>query len=182
MFAWICLVVICVAVGFLAWNGRGPDGAPNRRDPLQRHRRVGAAAILVAVGGTAAAVLVAAIHDDHLRALMTLSSVLSVTGGAYGVYCAVKPIRPAPTAIPREQGQRHQAELKREGRFQAIAGFDRPVDSSPMEIRMTGSLRSIREKAEQALVASDADKGTHLRAIWWMAASDLDDDRGQVAH
>jgi hypothetical protein len=51
-----------------------------------------------------------------------------------------------------------------------------------MEIRLTGSLKSIRDQAEQGLVASDADKARHLAAIWSMAACDLDDDADQVAH
>ena len=57
-----------------------------------------------------------------------------------------------------------------------------PADASPMEIRMTGSLKSIRDQAELGLFASDAEKARHLAAIWSMAACDLDDDREQATH
>jgi hypothetical protein len=185
MFECVCVLVICGGVGFAGWKVCGPgrrtrDGV----EAVEMHRKIVAAAVLVAIEGTASAVLVSGIHDDQLRAVMTLSSVLTVTGGLYSVYCAVKQMKtPAVAAVATtEHGQRRDDDIKREVWLQAAAEFGKDADTSPMEIRLTGSLRSIREQAEQGLFASDDEKARHLAAIWSMAACDLDDDLGQVAH
>ena len=81
-----------------------------------------------------------------------------------------------------ERAQRRDADIKRQAWLQAAAALAANPDTSLMEIRMTGSLKSIRDQAEQGLVASDAEKSRHLAAIWSMAACDLDDDPDQVAH
>jgi hypothetical protein len=97
-----------------------------------------------------------------------------------------------PTVLNRNRGprgatamagcdQRREAELKRAARLRALAAIA-DTDTSLMEVRMTGSLKCIRDQAELGLVASDADKARHLAAIWTMAACDLDDDRDYIAH
>jgi hypothetical protein len=90
---------------------------------------------------------------------------------------------PSAAVVARAQrAQQRETELKRQAWLQAAAAFGQNAETSPMEIRMTGSLKSIRDQAEQGLVASDAEKARHLAAIWSMAACDLDDDPDQVAH
>lgn len=106
-------------------------------------------------------------------------------GGLHGLYGAVHlMMRPRPAVAagpaPAESARHRDDELKRQIWRQAASALTR--DTSPMEIRMTGSLKSIREQAEQGLVAADAEKARHLAAIWSMAACDLDDDLDQVAH
>jgi hypothetical protein len=142
------------------------------------------AAVAVAVGGAVTALFVAGAHADHPMAVMILSSVVSLTGGLYSVHGAVKLMGPPSAAVVAraQRAQQRETELKRQAWLQAAAAFGQNAETSPMEIRMTGSLKSIRDQAEQGLVASDAEKARHLAAIWSMAACDLDDDPDQVAH
>jgi len=144
-----------------------------------------AAAVAVALGGILASFLVPGAHDDHLKAVMMLSSVVCLTGGLYSVYGAVKLVRPPSAAVlaRAERTQLREAALKREAYLQAAAKFAQQGETSAMEVRMTGSLKSIRDHAEQGLfAASDEEKARYLAAIWSMAACDLDDDSEQMAH
>jgi hypothetical protein len=143
-----------------------------------------AAAVAVVLGGAIAAVLVERAHDDRFKIVMILSSVVSLTAGLYSVYSAFRLMGPASAGVVAraERAQHRDVELKRQAWLQAAAAFSKNADTSPMEIRLTGSLKSIRDQAEQGLVASDAEKAKHLAAIWSMAACDLDDDPDHVAH
>jgi hypothetical protein len=144
-----------------------------------------AAAVAVALGGILASFLVSGAHDDHLRAVLMLSSVVGLTGGLYSFYGAVKLMRPPSAAVLAhlERTQQREAALKREAYLQAAAKFAQQGETSAMEVRMTGSLKSIRDHAEQGLfAASDEEKARYLAAIWSMAACDLDDDSEQLAH
>jgi hypothetical protein len=145
---------------------------PDREEATELQWYIFAAAAAVVLGGT-----VAAAHVDHLKAVMIVSSVVSLIGGLYSVHRAVKLLRPPSAAVvtKAEPAQERDAELEPEALLQ-------DSDTSLMEIRLIGSLKSIREQAEQGLVASDAEKARHLAMIWSMAACDLDDDIDQIAH
>jgi hypothetical protein len=153
-------------------------------DRVEACREIIGAAVAAGVGGAIAAVLLAGVHDDKLRDAMILSSAMSLTVGLYCVYGAKKlQGAPSPAIVTRpEPPQQPEAGYKGEVWPPAGAAFANDLDASFMEIRMTGSLKSIRDQAEQGLFASDAEKARHLAAIWSMAACDLDDDPDQVAH
>ena len=157
---------------------------PNRVEASDIYREIVAPAATVALGAIVSSALVAGVQDPYVRAIIILATVLSVSGGVYSVYRAVKLIRSPPAVAQSrvESVQGRDAGLKREAWRHAAAALARDTDTSPMEIRLTGSLKYIRDQAEQGLVASDADKARHLAAIWSMAACDLDDDPEQVAH
>lgn len=156
----------------------------SREEAFELNWDMVAATVAVVVGGVVAAVLVEGVHDDHFKAVIILSSVVNLTAGLYSVYGALKLLGPASAAVVAraERAQRRDADIKRQAWLQAAAALAANPDTSLMEIRMTGSLKSIRDQAEQGLVASDAEKSRHLAAIWSMAACDLDDDPDQVAH
>jgi hypothetical protein len=144
-----------------------------------------AAAVAVALGAILAGFLVSGAHGDHVKAVMMLSSVICLTGGLYSVYGAVKLIRPPSAAVlaRADQVQQREAALKREAFLQAAAKFAHQGETSAMEVRMTGSLKSIRDQAEQGMfAASEEERARYLAAIWSMAACDLDDDMEQLAH
>ena len=156
-----------------------PAGAAGQG--VEAYREVFGPAVAAALGGAIAA-YGAGVHEYIVRAGMMLSAAMSLTAGLYGVYGIFKRLtQPAPAIAAAEPARRHDIELKREA--QPWAGkVANDFDASPMEIRMTGSLKSIRDQAEQGLFASDAEKARHLAAIWSMAACDLDDDRDQATH
>jgi len=207
MFDCVCLAVMCVVVGFAAWKGDGPERrmkleldlghAPSRtpghqltgRQAVQRSEAIAlkwdlfAAAVALVLGATAAAALLVGAQADHFKDVLIMSSVVGLTGGFYGVYRAVKLLVPSSeAAASAECAQRREAEEQREAWLRTPKAVNQHVDTSLMEIRLAGSLKSIRDAAEQGLFASDAEKGQHLRAIWSMAACDLDDDPDKVAH
>lgn len=156
-----------------------------RFDTIELKDDLVAAVVAIALGAILAGFLVAGAHDDHLKAVMMLSSVVCLTGGLYSVYGAMKLMRPPSAAVLARAAQVQQREdaLKREAFLQAAAKFAQQGETSPMEVRMTGSLRSIRDQAEQGLFAeSEADKARVLAMIWSMAACDLDDDTEQLAN
>ena len=142
------------------------------------------ATVAVVLGGSIAALLVAGAQADHAKAVIICSSVVSLTGGFYSIYGAAKLMGPPSAAVVAraQRALQRETELKRQAWLQAAAAFGQNADTSPMEIRMTGSLKSIRDEAEQGLFASDEEKAGHLAAIWAMAACDLDDDPDHVAH
>ena len=150
---------------------------------VDAYRGVFGAAVAAAFGGVIAAYFGAGVHEYSVRAGMMLSAAVSLTAGLYGVYGVLKrPAQPAPAvAATEEPARRNDIELKREPHPWA-GKVANDVDASPMEIRMTGSLKSIRDQAEQGLFATDAEKARHLAAIWSMAACDLDDERDQATH
>lgn len=158
-----------------------PAGAAGQG--VDAYREVFGAAVAAAFGGVIAAYFGAGVHEHNVRAEMMLSAAVSLTAGLYGVYGVLKRLtKPVPaSAATAEPARRHDIELKREPHPWA-GQVANDFDASPMEIRMTGSLKSIRDRAEQGLFATDAEKARHLAAIWSMAACDLDDDRDQATH
>jgi hypothetical protein len=157
----------------------------NRFDASQLKIDLIAAAVAVTLGGILAACLVSGVHDDHLKAVMMLSSVVCLTGGLYSVYGAVNMIRPPSAALLArvERTQQREEALKREAFLQAAAKFAQQGETSAMEARMNFSLKSIRDQAEQGLfAASEEERSRYLAAIWSMAACDLDDDADQLSH
>ena len=148
-----------------------------------RQAMVGAAAAVTLVGALAAFVG-ASPHDNDLGKALLLWSAIGLTAGLYDVHVSLKRFGPpsAGDATREDSGQRRGGERTRDAWLDASAANPKDHEASPMEARLTGSLKSIKARAEQGLVASDAEKARHLAAIWSMAACDLDDDRGEVSH
>lgn len=140
--------------------------------------------VAAALGAAITAVLVVGPHDEQFRTVLILAYFVGLAGALWAVFGAMKMLwPPSAAALARAKaGQRSGAEPNREARPHGSARFPAALDASPMEVRMVGSLKSIRDQAEQGLFATDAEKAQHLRAIWSMAACDLDDDPDQIAH
>jgi hypothetical protein len=141
-------------------------------------------AVTLALGCLIAAVLMTGAHEDHLKAVKIMSCVVSVTVGLCSVGVAVRLMQPAPQTarIGDESARKRETELRREALPPAPSASLQDTDTSPMEDRLTGSLKSIRDEAEKGLFASEFDRGRYLETIWAMAMCDLDEDSNLLSH
>lgn len=141
------------------------------------------AAATITLGIAAAVFIILGMHADHDMRVKVCGAIVSLAGGLYSKHGAVKLMGPPSAAVVAraELAAARDVELKRQAWLQAIAELPSSADRNGMEIRLSNTLRTIRERSEAGLFAAETDKDQVLREVWLMAACDLDEE-GRTAH